>query len=363
MADQPLILTLDAGGTTMAFTAMRGYEAIGETLERPSHADNLEVCLKTIREGFEELAGKTGTPDALSFAFPGPADYANGIIGDLGNLPAFRGGVPLGPMLEDQFGCPVYINNDGDLFALGEASRGILPWLNRQLEENGSNKRYRNLLGITLGTGMGAGIVNDGKLFVGDNNAGGEIWLLHDTEKPEQNIEEAVSIRAVRRYYAKIAGVKVEDVPEPRILHDIAVGKEKGNANAARKAFQQMGRAAGLAITQAVTLLDAPVVIGGGLSKAAPLFLPTLVQAMREPFSIPNGETIAPLESEVFNLEADGERNTFLQIRDRTVKVPGTKRAVTYDARKRIPVGLSKLGAGRAVAVGAYAFAMEKLDG
>ena len=62
-----------------------------------------------------------GKPVAISFAFPGPADYPNGIIGGyLPNFPSFREGVALGPFLEYKFGIPVFINNDGDLFAYGE---------------------------------------------------------------------------------------------------------------------------------------------------------------------------------------------------------------------------------------------------
>lgn len=57
-------------------------------------------------------------PAAISFAFPGPADYPNGIIGGwLPNFPSFRDGVALGPFLQEKFGVPVFINNDGDLFA------------------------------------------------------------------------------------------------------------------------------------------------------------------------------------------------------------------------------------------------------
>ena len=102
--------------------------------------------------------------------FPGPADYPNGIIGDLGNLPGFRGGVALGPMLEEKFGIPVFINNDGDLFVYGEAIAGFLPYVNGLLEKAGSPKRYKNLFGVTLGTGFGGGIVRDGELFIGDNS-------------------------------------------------------------------------------------------------------------------------------------------------------------------------------------------------
>lgn len=82
-------------------------------------------------------------PVAISFAFPGPADYVNGIIGDLKNLPAFQGGVALGAFLRNKFGIPVFINNDGDLFAYGEALAGALPEVNRMLRDAGKNKMYK----------------------------------------------------------------------------------------------------------------------------------------------------------------------------------------------------------------------------
>ena len=60
--------------------------------------------LATLVEGFMAVKSKLSEkPVAISFAFPGPADYPNGIIGDLPNLPAFRGGVALGPFLENRF--------------------------------------------------------------------------------------------------------------------------------------------------------------------------------------------------------------------------------------------------------------------
>jgi len=136
----------------------------------PSNGQDLDLCLQTIQQGFEEVRSQLSEPAvAISFAFPGPADYPNGIIGDLGNLPAFRGGVALGPMLEEHFRLPVFINNDGDLFTYGEAIAGFLPYVNEKLAKAGSPKRFKNLFGITLGTGFGGGIVRDGHLYIGDN--------------------------------------------------------------------------------------------------------------------------------------------------------------------------------------------------
>lgn len=143
------MLTLDAGGTSFRFSAMRGGLAVSNTIVLPSNGDDLQACLKSIVEGFRQVEAKCPAPPvAISFAFPGPADYPKGIIGDLNNLPAFRGGIALGPMLEEKFGIPVFINNDGDLFAYGEAIAGLLPHINDLLEKVGSPKRFKNLIGV-----------------------------------------------------------------------------------------------------------------------------------------------------------------------------------------------------------------------
>ena len=88
-------------------------------------------------------------------------------------------------MLEEKFGIPVFINNDGDLFVYGEAIAGFLPYVNGLLEKAGSPKRYKNLFGVTLGTGFGGGIVRDGELFIGDNSMAGEVWLLRNKLQPD----------------------------------------------------------------------------------------------------------------------------------------------------------------------------------
>ena len=79
--------------------------------------------------------------------------------------------------MREQFGIPVFINNDGNLFAYGEALAGTLPEVNKRLKEAGSSKVYKNLLGITLGTGFGAGVVIDSQLLTGDNGCGGDVWI------------------------------------------------------------------------------------------------------------------------------------------------------------------------------------------
>jgi glucokinase len=362
-ADDPrLVLTLDAGGTTFVFSAVRGGREAVEPVTLLSRGDDLAACLGALRSGFAAILARAGTgAAAISFAFPGPADYPAGIIGNLGNLPAFRGGVPLGPLLADAFGIPVFLNNDGDLFALGEAIGGLLPWVNERLAAAGCARRYRNLLGVTLGTGFGGGIVSDGRLHRGDNSAGGEIWLLRGKLDPAAPAEEGASIRAVRRAYAAAAGIALDAAPEPREIAAIARGERNGDAAAARAAFARLGEQVGDALANAVTLVDGLVAIGGGLAGASALFLPTLMAELNGSFAIPGG-SIPRLEVRAYDLEDPQSLDQFLRPAILQVPVPGSARTVPYDPAKRIGVGLSRLGTSQAIALGAWAFALDALD-
>lgn len=358
--DERIVMTLDAGGSYLKFSAIRANQLAASPMTLPSEADNLERCLDNIVEGFERIRQQLpDAPVAISFAFPGPADYPAGIISNIGNLPAFRGGVALGPMLEERFGIPVFINNDGDLFVYGEAIAGFLPYVNGLLESAGSPKRYRNLFGITLGTGLGGGIVRNGELFLGDNSAGGEVWLLRDKLDPSVNAEEGASIRAVRRVYASESGIAVDQAPEPRVIYEIGMGVAEGNRAAAVEAFRRMGEVAGDAIAQALTLVDGLTVIGGGIAGAHPLFLPALVAAMNGSYG---GTGMRRLIPRAFNLEDETERKTFLRGDVKELTVPGSTRSVRYDPLQRTGVGVSRLGTSEAVAIGAYAFALSRLD-
>ena len=97
--DNRVVITLDAGGTNLVFGAMQANKFIVDPITLPSNADNLDKCLATMVEGFQAVIDKLEEkPVAISFAFPGPADYPNGIIGGyLPNFPSFREGVALGP--------------------------------------------------------------------------------------------------------------------------------------------------------------------------------------------------------------------------------------------------------------------------
>ncbi|MEN6324328.1 MAG: ROK family protein [Proteiniphilum sp.] len=359
--DNRTVLTLDAGGTNFVFSAIRGNEEVVEPFHMPAYPDDLQKCLDSLIFGFQQVMKKIdGHPVAISFAFPGPADYENGIIGDLPNFPAFRGGVALGPLLKEKFGLPVFINNDGNLFAYGEALAGVLPEINAELEKAGSHKQYKNLLGVTLGTGFGGGVVINNVLLTGDNGCGGDVWCSVNKYNSDLISEEGVSIRAVKRVYKELSGENRELTPKD--IYDIAEGEKEGNQQAAMNAFEELGRVAGFTIGESLNIVDGIVVLGGGISKAYKYILPAMLTEMRGMRSMISGSVFPRLQMKVYNLMNDTEKKTFLKDESMLIQIPGADKKVSYITEKKTGVIVSKVGASKAIALGAYHYALNRLD-
>lgn len=360
--DKRVVMTLDAGGTNFVFSAIQGNREIVTPVHLSSCPNDIEQCLTTLASGFEQVRKLLKEPPvAISFAFPGPADYEHGIIGDLPNFPAFRGGVALGDYLQRKFGIPVYINNDGNLFAYGEALAGALPELNRKLKEAGCEKQYHNLIGITLGTGFGAGVVINRELLTGDNGCGGDLWNFRNLYYPNMIAEESVSIRAVQRVYAELAGYSDSSLT-PKDICDIANGKRHGYQEAAIESFARLGHALGDALAAALTLIDGIVVIGGGLAGAAHFILPAVMEEMNGRFTTFGGNAFARLQMQVFNIDDEDQLAKLTQQDVESVLIYGTNETVSYTKTKKAGIMISRLGANYAICLGAYAFALNELD-
>lgn len=363
--DKRVVMTLDAGGTNFVFSAIQGYEEIVPAFTLPSHADKLDECLQSLREGFCHIANalqeKGLTATAISFAFPGPADFKRGIIMDLNNLPAFRGGVPLKDYLEDIFHLPVFINNDADLFAYGECIAGALPQTNALLAEKGCQKQFDNLIGFTFGTGFGCGITRNRELYIGDNSCAGEIIMMRHKHKRDIIVEDGVSIRAIKRVYHEHC--QDERDLTPYDIFRIGKGELEGEQTAALKAFEEFGEVAGDGIAQAITLLDGLIVLGGGLCGGKELFMPALLNELNgNDIGDLNGRRKDRLHMKVYNLDDAAGLDAFCASKTHKIPVPGSQRMVDYDPVKRLGIVFSKLGTSKATSIGAYAFALHELD-
>ena len=360
--DSRIVVTLDAGGTNFVFSAIQGNEYIVRPITLPSNASDLDNCLATLVKGFDAIIKSLGnSPVAISFAFPGPADYKNGIIGGyLPNFPSFRDGVALGPFLEEKFGLPVYINNDADLFTYGEAVAGALPEINQRLREAGSHKQYNNLIGYTWGTGFGYGLSINGKLHMGDNSCTETFCLKHKL-LPGIIVEDGVSVRAIKRAYGEFANHPDHNL-EPVDIYRVATGAMDGDKDAAVKAFELFGEIAGDAIATATSLVDGIVVVGGGITAASKFIMPSMLKEMRSELKTIGGESVGRLQMNVYNLDSKEEFEKFAKGESREISVYGSDKKVIYDPEKRTGVMISKLGASKAIAIGAYCYALHEID-
>jgi glucokinase len=352
----PLVLTLDAGGTNFVFNAIQDFKLVlpgGIVL--PAMGHDLPKSLGNLASGFKQVLARTadrGPCVAASFAFPGPADYGAGIMGDLDNLPAYRGAVPLGRILREELGIPIFINNDGDLFAYGVALHGELRDLNQELARQGSPRRLTSLIGMTLGTGWGCGFAYGDEMFIGSSSTGLEIGACPYGDR--RAIEETVSRTGIVRCFRdelERQGVRfTADAGDPRlperIAHDARKGSDEPEARAARWAFDQFAAAFATGTNWAISLFDPDLVaVGGGLAGAWDVFFAQALSRLRSKHASGRPR----LYKRVFDLGAAEEREAFL--RSETDVMAG----------KKVGIVRTRLDTAEAIMLGAYRVALKKV--
>ena len=129
-----------------------------------------------------------------------------------------------------------------------------------------------------------------------------------------------------------------------------------------RKAFAEMGEIAGDAMATAVTLTDGLIVIGGGITAARKYIMPALLESLRGKMHTVGGEELSRVQMKVYDLDDPAEFAEFARGQQRKLKIYGYDEEVNYDPQKRIGVAISKMGASKAISVGAYTFALDQLD-
>src|SRR3954453_24034702 len=153
------VLGIDVGGPTVEVASVAEGRAL-EPCEAPTPLSDSGALL----DGIEMLARKVieadGQPEAIGVGVPSQIDFATGTVVSSVNIPLE--GVPLRDELQSRFGIPVFVDNDANCAALAEA----------QLVDDGP---ARHLLMLTLGTGVGGGVVIDGVIFRGATGLGAEL--------------------------------------------------------------------------------------------------------------------------------------------------------------------------------------------
>ena len=250
----PSFLGVDVGGTKVAVASVEGNDA-RHAVEHPTPLESTEALLDCIEGAVREVAAKAGEPDAVGVGVPSQIEWATGTVLASVNIPLAD--VPLREELGRRLGVPVYVDNDASCAALAEA------------HAIGS----RELVMLTLGTGVGGGIVTGGQIFRGAHGLGGELGhVVVEADGPECPgscpnrgcLEALCSGTALER----AAGRKGREVVE---------AARAGDAEA-QAHLDRLGRYLGIGISNMVNAFQPEVVaIGGGLSAAADLFLETAI--------------------------------------------------------------------------------------
>lgn len=276
IARQQLAIGVDIGGTGTKFGIVDrdGNLLFSDEMSTKKHAevttfiDELYLNLS----GLIEKAGGVGRMKGIGVGAPN-GNYYTGTIEYAPNLP-WKGIIPLAKLIEAKFKLPVTLTNDANAAAIGEMMYGAA-------------KGMKDFIMITLGTGVGSGIVANGKLIYGHDGFAGE--LGHTIVIPDGRLHNGTGKRGSLESYASATGVTLtaiemleksnqesllrkvpKDKLDSKAVYDAAIQGDK----LAHEIFEYTGRILGLALANAV-MFSSPeaIVLFGGLTKAGDLIL------------------------------------------------------------------------------------------
>jgi glucokinase len=272
MNNQGYVLAADVGGTNIRAAVI---DSDGNIVKKNRFRANLSDVNLSEDDVINALEGAlTGMIDdennieAIGIGFPGFFRGESGVLALSPNIPTFRD-FPLAEAVSKRMNLPVSVHNDGLCATIGEHRFGI-------------GKGESNLLHITLGTGIGAGLILNNQPYAGEGGMATEFGHLRvDTGDKSRLcgcgnkgcVEAYASATAVSKLYAEQSGL-TKDAAD---IYELARRSDK----AAITIFEEAGVYLGMAIAEAVKLLDIQTVsISGGLSGAWPLFHPSLCASL-----------------------------------------------------------------------------------
>jgi glucokinase len=271
---EPQVLGVDVGGTKVAVAAVIGAEA-EHVVEKPTELSSAEALLDGIESAYRQVVDEVGQPQAVGVGVPSQIEYATGTVMTSVNIPLE--GLPLRDELGKRFGVPVFVDNDANCAALAEA----------QMVDD-APARY--LVMLTLGTGVGGGLIIDGTIFRGAHGLGAELGhVTIDKDGPNCPgncpnrgcIEALCSGTALERDATEL-GKDKPDSPLGRIYAENGRVKGRETVEAAHAGdgdalalMERLGTNLGVAIAAFVDAFEPEhLVVGGGLCRAQDLFFP-----------------------------------------------------------------------------------------
>ncbi|WP_209330027.1 ROK family protein [Lunatimonas salinarum] len=241
---------IDLGGTKIQVGIEKNGEIISQTKALLKEKDSLSSTLKQVINFIKPLMNHG--VEGIGIGVPSVVDVKNGIVYNVTNIPSWKK-VELKAILEKEFAIPVYVNNDVNCFAIGEHRFGL-------------GMQFRNMVGMSIGTGLGSGIIIDNKLYTGINCGAGEIGLLPYKDK---NIEYYASGNFFSSFYDTTAldAYKAAKAGDPEAMSQ----------------WNEFGLHFGAAVQAVLYTYDPEaIIIGGSLAKAFSFFKDSMEESFKD---------------------------------------------------------------------------------
>jgi glucokinase len=244
------IIGIDLGGTKVGIGRVEDGRIVGHISAavnaRGSEREVVEEIVAAVARLFDPAVAGIGV------GVPSVVDIEQGIVYDVQNIPSWKE-VRIKEILEKRFGRPAYVNNDANCFAVGE-------------KHFGKGARFRHLVGLIVGTGLGSGLILNGRLYSGPNCGAGEFGMV---PYKDSILEHYASGQFFTREY----GIKGEDFHLRALTGD----------QEALAVFERFGAYLGDALMIVMLAVDPEAIILGG---SVSLDFPFFEKAMRESMKV-----------------------------------------------------------------------------
>ena len=256
MEKKGCFIGIDLGGTNMRAGLIVDNRLVAQnTVPTPKDATNCEETLQALIELIRSIC--SDEVEAIGIGVPSVVDRKKGIVYNVVNIPHWEE-VPLKEILEAYFSVPVFVDNDANCFALGERIFGL-------------GRDYRNFVGLTIGTGLGGGIIQNGRLLSDANCGSGEFGML-----PYR--DQVLEYYCSGSYFMNVWGVDGKEMYTRATQQD----------EQALEAYRQLGVHVAAAVKMVVLTVDPEMIVfGGSVAAAHALFEESMYENLKD-FAYPN---------------------------------------------------------------------------
>lgn len=297
---------IDVGGTNVKIALVDENGNIIHSNSVPTYAKmGYDYTVNNIKQAIKDVMSATNTDansiSGIGFDLPGQVDYQTGIVKRITNIPGWVN-VPIAKNIEDEFHIPTKIDNDVRCAALGEMKFG-------------AGRGCQNFVCITVGTGIGSGLVINGKIVRGASNAAGEIGHIKlqanggpicgcgDTGCLEAYASGPSIVAMAQDYIKGGKSTKFRELAGDDEITPYIVAKAASEGDlVAKRIFEIVGEYIGIGLTSVINLLNPErVIIGGGVAAAGDLLLDPIRRTIKDRAMAVAGDAVEIVPAQLGN--------------------------------------------------------------